>query len=252
MRSLELSTLLALMLTSAARAFTSTTIMPSTGAWTRITTAPPTQRRNDGVVLQMIQRSNRRTANIDKSKRQFRVGQLVRSEIASIIKLGHEIKHTDGSLDSDLRLRISVVNADVSPDLRQARITVSVISKPNTDATAKLSDTVVEKRVAYSWLVKHTKNIRHALAQRLSHMKTIPNLTFAQADVGAAVDVMNKINNINLGLSNSRSDFGGANSPEAMLMGMGDEYYDDYDDDDEWDDEDGEFFFTDDEEDDGE
>lgn len=244
MRSLEVSTSL-FILTSAVSPFTPTILSP---AWTR-TTAPT--REHNGVAkvaLQMIQRSNRRSVKIEKSKRQFRVGQVVRSEIASIIKLGHEIKRTDGTLDPDLRLRISVVHADVSPDLRQARITVSVISKPDTDdGTSKLSDTVVEKRVAYSWLVKHTKSIRHALAQRLKHMKSVPNLTFAQADIGAAVDVMNKINNIDLGLSGSRSDFGGADSPEAMFMGMADDYNDDYDDD-EWEDEDGDFVFTDEEE----
>jgi len=119
-----------------------------------------------------------------RSKRQERVGHLVRSEIASIIRLGYPIKNAE-PIDDELRRRISVVNVDVSPDLHQARVIVSVMGKE-----------IFEKRAAYSWLVRSTKNIRHALAQRLNHMKTLPNLTFIQADVGAAVDVMQLIEKI--------------------------------------------------------
>lgn len=215
--------------------------------------------------LSMIQRSakgNRRGSSssygnnggmmIDKSKRQFRVGQLVRSEVASIIRAGHEVKYADSELDGDLRSRISVVNADVSPDLRQARITVSIISKPVGEGrSGMIGDAVVEKRLAYSWLVKNTKQIRHALAKRLKHMKSVPNLTFAQADVGAAVDVMQKIDRIFDGTSNMRSDYGGLGSPEDLYAQM-DEDDDEFDFDDEdieWEDmDDDDFDFSDDDE----
>lgn len=159
----------------------------------------------------------------DRSKRQERVGHVVRTEIASIIQLGHQIKNSYGFIDDDLRRRINVVSADVSPDLRQARITVSII-KPNNrimyeeeeedendeedededvmepkqvfQVNNSNADAVMDRRRAYAWLVKNTKQIRHALSQRLSHMKSIPNLTFVQADVGAAVDVMNLIEKV--------------------------------------------------------
>ena len=171
----------------------------------------------------------------DRSKRQERVGHVVRTEIASIIQMGHQIKNAQGFIDDDLRRRINVVNADVSPDLRQARITVSIIKPTNRKMSEEESDeeekedeegeedeydeeydeefedpkqvfpvsrsgdAVMDKRRAYSWLVKNTTQIRHALSQRLIHMKGIPNLTFVQADVGAAVDVMNLIERVSSG-----------------------------------------------------
>jgi ribosome-binding factor A len=214
----------------------------------------------------------------DRSKRQERVGHVVRTELASIIQLGHQIKNTQGYLDDELRRRINVVSADVSPDLRQARITVSII-KPikrslreehrlmdelvddeNDDEDvvepkqvfplSTSGDVVMDRRRAYSWLVKNTKQIRHALCQRLSHMKTVPNITFIQADVGAAVDVMNLIEKVSkggykrehLGLFGADDD----NLPEGMYLeselegsGWVDDDFEDFDDEDEdWEDDD--------------
>ena len=60
-------------------------------------------------------------------------------------------------------------------------------------------DAVVDRRRSYSCLVNNTKQIRHALSQRLKHMKSIPNLTFVKADVGAAVDAMNLIEKVSQG-----------------------------------------------------
>ncbi len=220
----------------------------------------------------------------DRSKRQERVGHIVRTEIASIIQLGYQIKNSHGYIDDDLRRRINIVNADVSPDLRQARITVSIIKPTTTRAVleddedeeeeefeddydldydeeeeeeeeefeepkqvfpaGRSGDAVVDRRRAYSWLVKNTKQIRHALSQRLSHMKTIPNLTFVQADVGAAVDVMNLIEKVSNGdyKRESLGLFGGDddNLPEGMYLESeleGDGWIDDDFDDFEWEDE---------------
>jgi len=221
----------------------------------------------------------------DRSKRQERVGHVVRTEIASIIQLGYQIKNGQGYIDDDLRRRINVVSADVSPDLRQARITVSII-KPSKGRqmmemeeeemefddddeeeyedddeydddeeydedqpkqvfpVSKSGDAVMDRRRAYSWLVKNTKQIRHALSQRLKHMKSIPNLTFVQADVGAAVDVMNLIEKVSSGdyKRESLGMFGGEddNLPEGMYLESeleGDGWIDDEYDDFEWDEE---------------
>lgn len=188
------------------------------------------------------------TRDYDKSKRQERVAHLVRSEIADIVQLGFPIKaiNTDNapSIDEELRRRISIVTADVSPDLRQARITVSIFGD-NTD--------IIDKRRAYSWLVYCTKSIRHALAQRLSHLKVLPNLTFVQADVGSAVDVMQLIDKVTkegykreslvLGEYFSGDDDheegGTMMVPSGLQMGM--DFDDDGEDDDGWMDEDDDF-----------
>lgn len=232
----------------------------------------------------------------ERSKRQERVGHLIRTEVASVIQLGYPIKNTQSEIDDDLRRRISVVNADVSPDLRQARITVSIIKRTGKKSPSEdddeasdeefydekysseeheeededeeeyfdeedeefmyrdslpannSGDAIVDKRQAYAWLVKNTKQIRHSIAQRLSHMKTVPELTFVQADVGAAVDVMNLIDQVSKG--NYKRDslglFGGNddNLPEYMYLEsemddddddwIDDDDDDDYDEEDEW------------------
>ena len=215
----------------------------------------------------------------DRTKRQERVGHVIRTEIATILQLGYPIKTQKDVIEDDLRRRINVVNADVSPDLRQARVTISVI-KPSKKILDEIeenfdddefdddliddededfddeeeddddmidddeeeddgiiyrevfaagnagnsnSQAVIDRRRAYAWLVKNTKPIRHALSQRLRHMKSIPDLTFIQADVGAAVDVMNLIEKVNksdykrqnIGLFGGDDD----NLPDGMYLG---------------------------------
>lgn len=218
----------------------------------------------------------------DRSKRQERVGHVVRTEIANILQLGSPIKNQKGFIDDDLRRRINVVSADVSPDLRQARITVSII-KPSKASEMNYNDedeeiededeledeldgdddddeddiimpkqvfpvsqsgnAALDRRRAYSWLVKNTKQIKHAMSQRLSHMKGVPDLTFVQADVGAAVDVMKLIEKVSKGDYKRQSigSFGGDDDSlpnnmylESDIDGDDDEWIDD---DYEWEDE---------------
>jgi ribosome-binding factor A len=117
----------------------------------------------------------------ERSKRQYRVSQLVQTELGSIIHTGM-IKGDVDYLEDELRRRISIVSVDVAPDLRQARISTSVRGSNNPESNA-----AVDKRRAYSWLVQNTGPLRHSLAQKMSHLKSSPNLTFVQVDVAAAV-----------------------------------------------------------------
>lgn len=138
----------------------------------------------------------------------------------------------------------------MSPDLRQARLSVSVLSSSEVGE--------VEKRRAFSWLVSNSPQIRHALAQRLKHMKSVPSLTFALTDVGVAVDVMALIDKAAKGEKRDYvGTFGGDGDalPEGWVLEDDEEddvYLDDEDDEDdegdddddlldfEWDDEDDE------------
>lgn len=199
-----------------------------------------------------------------KSKRQERLNQLVSAELGRIIHSGH-IKGRDVDYISDaLRRRISVVKSDVSPDLRQARVSVSIRSGPkrsvisddvavgknnmlqttadmvddeNDDesyestlaSSTSTSSSSVDKREAYSWLVSNTKSIRHTLAQKMSHMKVCPTLTFVQVDVAAAVDVMYLIDQVVSGKKRNDLPFQRSSSDEINW----DEWEDDDDDDDE-------------------
>jgi len=161
---------------------------------------------------------------------------LVRTELSTILHKG-VIKGDADYLEDELRQRISVINADVSPDLRQARITVSIRKALNNEE----SNPAVDRRRAFSWLVQNTKAIRHTLAQNLKYMKSVPNLTFAQADVAAAVDVMYLIDKVAEGYKREAvGEFGGDDDslPRGMVGGI------DFDDDEdiEWIEEDEDFF----------
>ena len=169
----------------------------------------------------------------ERSKRQERVGHLVRTELSRIIHTGL-IKGDPDYLDDDLRKRISIVNADVSPDLRQARIAVSIRKGVANESSDQGSSAVVDRRRAYSWLVQNTKALRHTLAQRMSHVKSTPDLTFVQVDVSAAVDVMYLIDKVSAGAKRtSIGAFGGDDDslPRGIVEGM---EFEDFDDDDGW------------------
>jgi ribosome-binding factor A len=182
-------------------------------------------------------RSSPRTGS-DRSKRQERVGHLVRIELASILHSG-QIKGDFEYLDDVLRQRISLVSVDVAPDLRQARISVSI--RNSMDAT---SNQAVDKRRAFAWLVRNTKPLRHSLAQRMSHMKSCPDLNFAQVDVAAAVDVMYLIEKVSAGYKRESVGSYGENDnamPEGYFSDMD---FDEELDEEEWEEEDDEFFDT--------
>lgn len=194
---------------------------------------------------------DRRGGGDVKSKRQERVGQLVQTELSRILHTGL-IKGRDVVfLDDELRCRISVVSSDVSPDLRQARISVSVRAskralQPSEDAPSSSSSSpAVDRRRAYAWLVRNTKPIRHTLAQRMSHMKSCPELTFVQVDVSAAVDVMYLIDKVTAG-SYKRDNVNLFDPDEVArgIVGGLDFDDDDLDEDDDWDEDDGDFFKT--------
>ncbi|KAL3815672.1 hypothetical protein ACHAXA_006565 [Cyclostephanos tholiformis] len=180
----------------------------------------------------------------DRTKRQMRVGQVVRTELATIIHRGSmngivvskRIRRDGGDDDltmmeeadgigDDLRRRINVVHADVSPDLRRARVTISVLSggggggDPRRRSSSS-NDDVVDRRRAYAWLVRNTKSIRHALSMRMSHMRGgSPELTFVQVDVGGAVDVMGLIEKVT-SKDGYRRDDGGMSLDEVLRMGF--------------------------------
>lgn len=99
------------------------------------------------------------------------------SELAKILRQGKGIRTKDKIAD-DILSKITVVDVDISPDLRSANVVISVYGD------------VLQKREAYAWCVKNTKAIRMALAANLKGMKRVPELYFKDTDIGAAVDLM--------------------------------------------------------------
>lgn len=163
--------------------------------------------------------SSRYASANERTKRQERVGHVVRSELATILNRGTSIKNDNEPIEGHLRRRINIVHSDVSPDLRHARITVSIMAGQD-----KKLDTIAKRR-AYAWLVRNTKAIRFSLAQKMKHMKGgSPELTFVQVDVGAAVDVMQLIEKVSEGYKRD----------DVLEMGFEEEWDEEGDDDDGW------------------
>ena len=197
------------------------------------------------------QQQNRNGGGSERTKRQERVGQLVQTELSQILHSGLIKGYDVEGLDDELRQRISIVRSDVSPDLRQARISVSVRAAAprnnndnNNESSSSSSSPAVDRRRAYAWLVRHAKQLRYTLAQRLSHMKSCPSLTFAQVDVSAAVDVMYLIDKLSADGNFKRQNLNENNEvARGMVGGMDfdEELFDDDDDDDEDDDDDGDW-----------
>lgn len=91
------------------------------------------------------------------SYRADQVGEQVREEIMSIIR--RELK--------DPRIGfVSITAVRMSPDLRQARVRVSVLGNPE------------EKKASLAGLISAKGLIRHELGKRLQNLKFAPDLRF--------------------------------------------------------------------------
>ena len=108
-------------------------------------------------------------------RRQGRVAQVVRTELAQVLHNG-DIRGK--RLATPIREMISIVDVDVSPDLRNARVKVSILG----DRMDKIS--------AVRWLQASRGGIRYAMGQRMKAFKRLPEIKFEHVDVGQAVDVM--------------------------------------------------------------
>uniref|UniRef100_A0A7S2SUM5 Ribosome-binding factor A n=1 Tax=Rhizochromulina marina TaxID=1034831 RepID=A0A7S2SUM5_9STRA len=159
------------------------------------TTAPPVASaalpRARGV---LVQARGPGVGRRDESKRQARVAQLVRAELSQVIRQGTRA-NTKGITEAT-RQKISIVDVHMSPDLRNAKVFVSVFASGP------------ESRQAYAWLVQSSGAFRHELSQELRHMRSVPALTFRRADVAEAVDVMVAIDNLNDGRARTRDEEG--------------------------------------------
>ena len=117
------------------------------------------------------------------SRRQARVAQLVRVELSKLIQNPSQIKTKD-RVSTEAMLATSILDVNVSPDLRSATATVTT-----------RGDTTI-KREAFSWLVRNEKSVRYALAAKLKHTKRVPEVRFRKADVSAATDLMAFIDSV--------------------------------------------------------
>ena len=142
-------------------------------AWTSCAVPATARQRRSGSALRMSR------ATHGDGRRTSRVGQMLRVELANVIRDAHSVGTK--RIPASLQQLISIVDVDVSPDLRNARVKVSIIGDRK------------DKVTAVRWLRGNVKGLRHELAQRNRHMKRIPAIMFDHVDVGAATDMMVKL-----------------------------------------------------------
>ncbi len=144
-----------------------------------------------------------------ESKRQARVAQVIRGEIATIMRR-NSIK-THRPLPETTLERVTIVDVQMSPDLRSAKVYVSVFG----DAALK--------RQAYAWLVEHARAFKYELAQNLSEMKSVPDVYFKETDMSATVDVISTIDR----LARERREKSASESPGELIGGLDFDFEDD-------------------------
>ena len=120
------------------------------------------------------------------AKRLNQLSQEYRKEISDIIS--NRVK------DDAISGLVSVLSVDVSPDLRHARVYVSIF-QPDAE----------KKQACFSALVKNAKTIRYELSRRMTQ-RTVPELTFLE---DTTMDYSDKINRL---LKSVEKDL--ADSPE--------------------------------------
>lgn len=118
-----------------------------------------------------------RAAGANTGRRSSRVGQVVRNELASLIS-GGNIHHQRNPLKEQIRQMISVVDVTVTDDMRTAKVRVSTLGEK------------LDGLRAIRWLQDNRKSLRYELAQRLTHMRRVPELTFVDIDISSPVRVM--------------------------------------------------------------
>lgn len=116
-----------------------------------------------------------------ESRRPNRVSELLRRELGLIIDdtFARTFRRAEGAP----ALLISVVAVKCSDDLRSARVNMSIFG------------TDEDRLEVMTWLRQSRKEIRFAVAQAVS-MKYIPDLSFSESEMGAAVKTVNILNQL--------------------------------------------------------
>ena len=112
------------------------------------------------------------------AKRAGRLGKLVMTELVGILRSPYSIKVHGGDVDAELCSLVSVVEVDMSGDNKVAKVLVSAMGSE------------AETKKAVAWLNKNARAIRFSLAQRMSHIKTVPELRFTASALAESMAVM--------------------------------------------------------------
>uniref|UniRef100_A0A7S3A657 Ribosome-binding factor A n=1 Tax=Rhodosorus marinus TaxID=101924 RepID=A0A7S3A657_9RHOD len=124
-------------------------------------------------------------------RRPTRVGELYRRELSLIVREMVANAPRSAGLGSAL---ISVLDVDVSPDLRNATVKVSIF---------KTED---QKSDALGYLKGRRKAIKGILSQNFREMKRVPELRFVEADVASGFRTLELLNGMSEQRSSSTAD----------------------------------------------
>lgn len=127
--------------------------------------------------------SKSRGGSRDASIRQSRVARSLRDELSSII-CDVDIKAVNYP-DENLLKATTIVDIDLSADLTYAKVFVSVLGNS------------VEKRQIFVWLCENVGQVRYSLAQRLRHMRRVPEIFFKLSDQQGSADLVSLIDSFN-------------------------------------------------------
>jgi ribosome-binding factor A len=154
-----------------------------------------------------------RSAEVGGGRRSARVGQVVRTELAPLITSG-TIHRERSPLKDTIRSMISIVDVTVTDDMRTAKVRISTLGEK------------LDGLRAIQWLQDNRKSIRFELAQRLTYMRRIPDLTFTDIDISSPVRVMALISQ----LAAERTEDDDGADDEVVADDLDFEFADDVDD----------------------
>mmetsp|Transcript_15044 Transcript_15044/g.35663 ORF Transcript_15044/g.35663 Transcript_15044/m.35663 type:complete len:248 (+) Transcript_15044:185-928(+) len=117
-------------------------------------------------------------------KRAGRLGKMVMVELMQILRSPYMIKTPKDKMNVNLVSLVSIVDVEMSKDTKVAKIMISVVGSDK------------ERREAVKWLTENTRAIRFALAQRMAHLKSVPELRFSEARLPQAMSVMSILEQI--------------------------------------------------------
>jgi len=106
------------------------------------------------------------------------------TELMQILRSPYLIKTPKDKMNVDLVSLISIVEVEMSKDTKIAKV---MISTTGTDA---------ERRQAVKWLSENARAVRFSLAQRMNHLKSVPELRFTEARLPQAMGVMSLLDQI--------------------------------------------------------
>eukprot|EP00871_Galdieria_phlegrea_P002340 jgi/Galph1/3106/GphlegSOOS_G1808.1 len=122
-------------------------------------------------------------------RRPFRMGSLLKRELADLLQRyslleSRNVFDVANTVEQQTCGSISVVRVDVSPDLRNAKVFVSVIGNES------------QKMATLRWLREERKTIKYELAQRVREIRYMPEICFQESALGETLRTLDTLDRL--------------------------------------------------------